>query len=560
MQRIEITEDWLELRPQHEYMTPRRRRPKPLTRLELAGLAVLAVMFAGLAGRLMSYPLGRDENLFITVSRLGQGQDIYRDLGYNHLPFLPWLLGGLFDLLGTDHFLLVARLLVLTGWMAALGAIWLISRRTEAGFLAFFAAASLFMGNVVLLGGAGMLATNNLLPIAPALFAIYALIRALGSPQPSALFAFLAGALVSCAIGLKANYIFLAPPFALATLLAPSPRRFTTRLLYAALPLAAGGLLTGLPILMYAAFDTQSFFAHTLRYFTQLQPAYWATSSEPKIDTPAAKVLLAESIWGANTTLLALLGLVTLALIPAMRKDLHETAKLLRTWPVLLVLALAALGCIVAFVPSPAFPQYFVPPIPFLILAVVLLRAHSATPDLPGAHAVLAGMALLALAGASSRLVPGLVQLVRPHHWETISLQRDMRGLAREAGFAGGERVATLTPALALAGNFAIPPEFAAGQFVYRVAPFIPPSDRPYYTTTSPAQLTHYLDAAPPPAILISGAEKLEEPLKAYALSHGYKGYRRVHGNTTIELFRRPDASKARSGQSAHQPFDSPPG
>lgn len=551
MQRIEFAEDTFELRPHHEYATYVRPRYKALTGPELAGLAVLGVMLAGLAGRLMSFPLNRDENLFITVARLGQTQDIYRDLGYNHLPFLPWLLGGLFELLGSQHFLLVARLLVLGGWIAALAAFWLIARRTEAGFLAFFAAASLFMGNVLLLGPTGMLATNNLLPIAPALFAFHALVCGLGSPRPSALPCFLAGVLVSCAIGLKANYIFLAPLFALATLLAPSARTITARLLLGTLPLAAGGLLAGLPVLWYVVFDSRSFFAHTLRYFTQLQPAFWAASSEPKVATTAAKFLLAESIWGAGTTLLSLLGLATLALLPAMRSNARESLNLVRAWPIVLSIAIAAMGCVVSFVPSPSFPQYFAPPIPFLILTVILLRARSATPDLPGAHAVLAAMALLALAGSASRILPGLVQLARPHQWETISLYRDMRALTREAGLRGGERVATLTPALALAGNLAVPPEFAAGQFVYRVAPFIPPADRDVYTTTSPAELVGYLDAAPPPAILISGEESLEEPLKAYALSHGYERFERIRKRARIELFRRPhaDARMLRPGQ-----------
>ena len=543
MQRVEIAEDWMELRPEYAEAVHVRPRPRPLARLELAGLGVLGIVFLGLAGRLMSTPLSRDENLFLTVARLGGTQDIYRDLGYNHLPILPWLLGGLYDLVGTEHFLLVARLLVLAGWATALGAIWLICRRTEAGFLAFFTAACLLMGNVLLLGGAGMLATNNLLPLAPALLAFYALLHGIGSTRPAPLACFAAGVLVSCAIGLKANYIFLAPFFALATLFAPTSRGFALRLLAGTLPLAAGGLLAGLPVLMYVLFDTQSFFAHTLRYFTELQPAYWAASSEPKVDTLAARMLLAESIWLANATLLSLVGIVALALIPAMRTNMRESLRLVRGWSVVLALGLAATGFVVAFVPSPSFPQYFVPPIPFLILAVVLLRARTATPDLPGAQAVLGAMALLALVGCASRIGPGLVQLARPQQWETISLHRDMRALAREAGFSGGERVATLTPALALAGNFAVPPEFAAGQFVYRVAPYIPAGDQRYYTTTSAAGLAAFLDAAPPPAILISGEEKLEEPFKAYALSHGYTGFRRRHKGRTIELYRRPDAT-----------------
>ena len=107
-----------------------------------------------------------------------------------------------------------------------------------------------------------------------------------------------------------------------------------------------------------------------------------------------------------------------------------------------------------------------------------------------------------------------------------MSTLADGRAIARagsEASLRPGDRIATLTPVWALDAGYSIYPEFAAGQFVYRVAPYIPPEDRPFYRTTSPASLTSFLDADPPAAVLVNRAEPMEADLAAYALSRGYR-------------------------------------
>lgn len=508
--------------------------------LPLAGYILIAVLLACLAGRIMSVPLGRDENLFITVSALSSGADIYRDLGYNHLPLLPWLLGSLYWITGTGHFLMVGRLLVLVGWVMAIAAIWFIARLTRAGLWGFLAPCVLLLGNVLLLGAPGTLATNNFLPIPFALFAIGCLIWGLDAERPSALSCLIAGIMATCAIALKVNYIFLAPFLALTTVLAPASRPIGQRLMQGTLPLALGGLFAGLPVLLTMASDPKAFFAHTLRYFTQVQPAYWAHSTEPRVVGVAQKVLLAEDIWTANATLLAIAGIVALTALPVLRGGMRDGVKAVNAWPVILVAALAVMGCIVAFVPTPSFPQYFVPPIPFLLLLLLLLRARAAPTDRPAADAVLVALVLVALLCALSRLGPGLVSLARPPHWETVSLHRDTRALAREAGFSGGEQAVTLSPAIALEGGFTVPHEFAAGQFVYRVGDLIAPADRAYYTTTSPTRLAAFLDAAPPVAILVNGEEPLEQAFADYARAHGYAEFTGQGKHRELRLFRRP--------------------
>ena len=256
----------------------------------MAGWAMLCVALLAILGRILSYPLNRDENMFVSVaSQVGSG-DLYRDLGYNHLPNLAYLLSGAFALTGTEHYLLTGRLVVFAGWLVAIIAIWMIVRRLELGVEAFFVGSALLVGNVLLLGPSGMLATNNFLPLPFVLFAFFSLLGALDSKKPRIVEAFLAGSLVSIAIGLKANYIILAPAFVAATLLAPASRSLRHRLVMAFVPLAVGGVVGGLPALILLALDLEGSQAHTIRYFTELQTAYWAHEDAEKVVGVRGKV------------------------------------------------------------------------------------------------------------------------------------------------------------------------------------------------------------------------------------------------------------------------------
>lgn len=485
-------------------------------------LGGLALMFAGLAGRMLAYPLNRDENLFVAAaSQLPQG-DLYRDLGFNHLPNLALLLSGIYRLTGTGHLLLTGRIVMLLFWLAALLSLWLIGRALNAGMLAISVAMVLLMGSVLLLGEPGMLVTNNFLPIPLAYLAFYFLLRGLDETSPSASSSFFAGVCVSLAIGLKANYVFLAPCFALTTLLAPALRIFRERVLQSFIPLALGGFFGGLPTLFYVVTDTQGILGHTVRYFTDLQTAYWAHSTEPQISTMAAKVLLAEDLWLSNANLLGMAGIVALFFIPVVSRGPAAGLRLFWHWPLMLLLATTGFGFVVAFVPSPSFAQYFVPPMPFVIVAILVMFARLDQAERSQAVPVLLAIGLLALVGSASRILPGLADLARPSAWSGVRTHREARALAQLAALQHGERVATLSPILALEAGASIYPEFAAGQFVYRVADYIPPADRPLYRTTSQRALPAFLDANPPAAIIVNPAEPIEHSFLTYAQSRGY--------------------------------------
>lgn len=500
------------------------------------GLSALVFAVLGLVGRVLAYPLNRDENMFVSVAQgLGTG-DLYRDLGYNHLPNLAYLFGSVFEITGTTSFLLTARLIVAAFWILAVYFLWRLSRQEGSGFPAFLAAASILVGSTLLLGAPGMLATNNFIPVALIFPATFLLFKGLDANGPLPMPLFGAGVVASLVIGFKANYIFLAPFFALAVLAAPRSTALAERLKFGLLPLGIGGFVGGFPTLVHMLGDPEAFFAHTLRYFTELQAAYWEQSADPKTVSIKDKIILAQSIWFANTSLLALVLVGTQAALVAFAGGWRA----LLDWKVLLLSAMAMCGFVVAFVPSPSFVQYFVPPLPFLILLILVLAGKLPLNPRQSMGILCAITTALALVNAVPRLAPSIAGLASPSSWSTVGLGRAVAQAGNEAGLRSGAKVATLSPVLALEGGYTIYPEFTAGQFVYRTAPFMNAEDRQFYRTTSPEELDSFLDADPPEAVLVHSGEPMEADLARYARARGYREANASGANGTFALYVAP--------------------
>src|SRR3546814_12041442 len=104
---------------------------------------------------MMAYPLRHDEQIYLPAGILFTSGDLYQDFSFNHLPNLPLLLGGIFALTGSSHYLLVGRIVIFMCWIATVAAFALIAHRyTRIPLVAAFAAL-LVVTHVSLLGHAG---------------------------------------------------------------------------------------------------------------------------------------------------------------------------------------------------------------------------------------------------------------------------------------------------------------------------------------------------------------------------------------------------------------------
>jgi 4-amino-4-deoxy-L-arabinose transferase-like glycosyltransferase len=473
-----------------------------------AGLLLAAALFA----RIMRAPVGRDENMFFTIPMLAGEGDPYRDFGFNHLPNLLLLAGPLMRM--ADEPFLAGRLLVFLAWlltaavMAAHGVRATGSRRVAAlGVL-------LLGTSPLLLNATGTLISNNFLPIPFALAGALMMFTALEGAEVRRGRVLLAGVLLAVAAGFKANYVFVVVPFAVAAFLVPRALPLAARLRQVVLPLLAGGLLGGAPTLLALARDPAGFLAHVAGYHRGPHVAHAAQSLDPAlVRTPAERLQLALELWGSGGTLLAGFVVLVLAIMLVGRGWRPR-------WEVLATLALVGLGMLVSFVPTPSFPQYFSPPVAFLILLMLLLIGELQPGERAQLRPWLLGLAIAVVAIDGPRLARDLPALADPSGWTPSKVDRNA---AVVAAAAGGRPVATLVPVYPVAGRAGVYPELAAGPFIYRVADLIPPEDRRHYRLVSPAALPAMLDRVPPGAVLLETDGALEAPLAGWALANGYR-------------------------------------
>lgn len=479
--------------------------------------ALLLLLAAGLFARVMTYPLRHDEQLFVAAAALASEGALYQDLGYNHLPNLPLLLNAILAAVGGEHLMLVGRIAIFLCWLLAGAALVLIARGASAG-VAMGAVGLLFLAaEPILQGPAGMTVTNNFMPVPFALWGVYFFLDGAEGARPIHLLA--SGVLLALALGLKANYVFLIPPFAVAALLVPRRLSFGRRLGSVALPLLAGGTIGGLPTLYHLAVDPRGFLAHVTGYHRGPHVAFWQAAPEPKVMGLGEKLLLAEELWLGGTAVLLALVVATTGIV---RWEVGKRTIAVHgppSWPVLLAAGLVVLGMLVSFVPTPAFPQYFLPPIPFAIVLAILLYGQLDAMSRRLARPTIIAAAAIAAAIGLPRLLIDLSKLAAPSQWTAMKTERLA---AHIAAHVGRGKVATLAPIYPLEAGLDVYPELAAGPFVYRVAHLIPPADRRHYRLVSAGSLPTLLDSDPPAGILVGLEDEFDPAFVDYARTRGY--------------------------------------
>lgn len=486
-------------------------------------IAACALCAIALFARIMAYPMQHDEQFYISAGVLFDRYPLYSGIGFSHLPNIALLFAGAFAVLGDTHYLLIGRLLVFAAWIATFAALVLIARHYARGTLIGGLMIGLLALNPMFLNTTGMTATNNFLPVPFMLIGLYLFLRAADRTEPSPALAFASGFLLAVAAGFKANYLLLLIPFAAAALLVPPSLPLPARLLRIAAPLLAGGIIGGLPSILYALSDPEGFLAHVVNAHRGPQLAYWAANpdpADPKVIGIADKLLLAHRLWLSGVTMITLVLLLALAAIAFVRRR----AFVLR-WPLLLVAGLAAIGTVISFVPSPAFPQYFTPPLPFAIVLACLLFGALDMAGRDLARPVMAAVLALAVVTGAPLLLSSLTALIRPGGWTGVQVARDGRAIAalvRER--AGDGPVATLSPIHALEGHLPIYPHLALGQFMVRAAPWVPEDERRHYANfVTPGTMASLLSARPPAAILTGMEGNTDAALDAFATEHGYR-------------------------------------
>lgn len=515
---------------------PAPRRAKFLTALDtkaitrpvllscaLAGAAVVVVL--AVFARVMCEGIGHDEHIYVGAGALIGRYALYQEVSYVHLPNLPILLHAILGDSPGYHFL-AARLLIFVCWVAFLFAFAALCWRLSKSVLITSLALLLVVTNPLLIDQPAMLVATALFPICLATFGFLFFVLATERAAKRTVYVFLCGIFLSLAIGFKANYIIVVPPFVVAAFLLPRSLSVSDRLRRMVLPMGLGGLVAGLPALYYLLVHTDAFLFDTFEYFTGPHRAYWSEPARAATVTGLSlpsRILFAYRLWGTGATVVILVGIFYCLAVFAMARDRKAAWRQLTTYPILVALALTVLGVLISFIVKPAFPQYYMPPIPFTILLAVCLLAVMTTEQRLHARPLIAALAAGAFVLGAPQLLQDLPRLAKPSTWTGLQVHDTARRIREHLNLEGRRpRLATLSPIYAVDAGLDIYPQLASGPFYYRIGDYLTAEQRAAYNITSPSTIGELFDAAPPDAILVGHEGELDDPLEAYALSHGY--------------------------------------
>ncbi len=496
-----------------------------LVRIALTALSV--VLLAGVALRIMNYDLRRDEQLYVPPMQLLEDQRLYQDFFYNHPPGSAWFFYAIKQISGSDHLLMSGRFGVLAAWILFAVAIGLLSYAITRSGLISWCIVALSLANDLFLSQTGMTATNNLLPLPFSFLGLGLFIIGVRHRRSRPLLILLSGICLSIAVVFKLNAVAFIPMVALGALFLPRLETFAQRLVRVVLPLAAGGLIGGLPILIYLAKDPARFLAHVMSYHLGPHAQYSqsaAATEEGVAATLGAKLMLANEVWLAGAAAVSLAAL--LAIVLTYRRDsayLGRGRWMLPSGAGILVLGTLALCLVLSFVPTPAFPQYFAPPLVCLPIALALFYGCLGPDARQNVQPAILAATMVVLVIAAPRLAQNVGSILHPNRMTVMRTHQAGEQIAEQIAAAGVTgKVATLAPIYPLEGGSEVYPELATGPFAYRTADITSPELAKYYRMVSPTRIGALFDADPPAAILVGFGEALEAPLLDYAKTHGY--------------------------------------
>ena len=491
--------------------------------LILAGGLALLALFA----RIMMEDLRHDEHMFVPAGAVLGKFGLYGEFSYSHLPNLALFFAGLFELIGSDHYLLVARVSLFAAWILLLLGMHLTAARLSGSRTVGLFAALLLISDQLFISHVGMVVSNNIYAATLAVYGFLFFLIGLESAERRVLMIVLAGLCLSLGAGIKANFIAFVLPVALAAFLLPRNLTLRDRLVSVVLPLAVGGVIGALPTFYYFALQGEVMAFNVFGFHTGPHRAYWTEPANAAgvtgIGLPS-RVLYAYQLWTSGSTLLIFLGALGLAAVAAWHRGLAGAVAALGEPKSLLALALVLAGVLICLPVMPSFPQYYMPPLPFAILLIAVLYGRLDSREARTAAPLLTTLALAAVLLGGPRLFADLPALASPERWTPMrvhAVAEDIGSAMRSAGVSGP--VATLVPIYALEAGLEIYPELATGPFYYRVGDYLTPEERHAFRVTSPATLATLLAQDPPAAIFTGYEGDLDLPFEHYARANGYE-------------------------------------
>ena len=495
-----------------------------------ASAVFMVLVWLSVFKQAMRIPLSHDENQFIAAGRLAAGGLLpYRDFPSNHMPYLTFAYGAIFNL--TNLSLMPARAVSAVSAALAVGLVFSMAgdffrdKRKSTRFMISGTVGLLLITNPVFRYTSGR-AWNHDLPALLTLIAVALFLRSKSAAHPDR-WILASGALVGLAVGTRLTYLLAVIPFLLTIILRRYEAGWRERRSQG-MYFSAGIGLASLPwAALFAAAPRQFLFGNIT--YQSLNTDYRELLAHRVGETVLGKAIYFYHVLvdePANLLLFLAFGiLAALVVMKVTRRGVEAPEAMI----LLGSLAVVLLGS--AFAGTPAWYQYFFAPIPFIILASACGLSFIWPASARWEQALVGGAAVVFLASGMA--------IVSQKDWNSlrdsntwVPVQAHKLGIQVEE-MVGEGKVLTLAPIFPLEGGLRIYESLATGPFSWRVAPILTEMQRREFGLLSYADLETVLQGDPPDAILVGleagneGFEPgskggLEDPLDDYARQHGY--------------------------------------
>ena len=475
------------------------------------GIAVLSVVIFVSA---MTKSVGRDEHMYCTGGALlAHGELIYRDFSYvAQLPYHPLLLGAMYRLFRTEHYLLIGRLVSVLCDILVMSCIVIVCRRAYRecrlhGVVVGLALALLYLYNPLVDYANGYAWNHDVVMACVMLsYVLFSLARPekrLGLVRIAAI-----ALLLTAATCMRATTALIQLIFFIAICHRGPTMRDRMR---SAGVFAAGSVTGAIPLAVIVSLAPRAFSLNVFRI--------------PLLNSELLhEMRMAHDKWSLATAafshpvyfILLLLALFLLVADVALRRraQVKSSATVLSS-------LIALLFVVIAFIPPTMWRQYLAMPVPFFAVAAACSLGqlkNQKTIRLARAGHV-AGLCLLVsglLIGRAFMPSPfhDLAKVARPSSWVPVRYHDLSRRIAAPIKQAGP--ILTTAPLLAIEGGGSVYAELSAGIFVYRVADRLSERERRTVHAVDPETIDELAERQPPAAVIVGAASRyftfLEEP------------------------------------------------
>jgi hypothetical protein len=491
-----------------------------------AALAVAAFMVV-----MVSYD--HNEGLYVTAGWLvAHGRRLYEDFSFWQMPYSAWLYAGVFWLVPSSHFLLMAKGVAFLFWVGSAATLFAIVRHLARDALIGVALTVLFACNLTIVRCAAE-ASNYIQPLA---FALAAFLGALhGSTGDKGRFWgwAAAGGCIAAATGLKLYYLPCALVFALVAILFPRGQAAGSRLRQGLVPFLAGMGFGLLPVAVVAVRNPAAFFFNNLRVHA-VTAGWWhdviaqnlGGSSHFGIPlTYLAKATYARKILelGCNASLIiGVVGCLGLLVRRGAMKIILSPEHVLAS-------GLTVVAVAMTFIPTPMWLQYWGMPVEFLFLWFAVLVVHVIRATTAGGMIILAAVIGVSLASGAVGFAWEFRRVGVTKDWSGLSLHRLAvhMGDVVQPSAGKGERLASLNQVFAVeSGRFDVCEELAYAPFTYVIADRLTPAERRKYHLAGPRELEQLFGSNQPGAVYASvNPENVwsETAMLNWGETHGYQ-------------------------------------